>query len=152
MANRRGRERNGARFVVAQNAYNLLHREVEAEVAPACLEYGVGLVAYHPLAQGLLTGKYKRDQPPPAGTRLAGGRVRPDARVFDRLDAVQQYAQSRGVSLLQVALGGLLAHPAVASLVIGATHPDQVRANAAAAAWEPTADDLETLKSLLTSE
>ena len=133
------------RFVSAQNEYSLLERGIEAELAPACESYGVSILPYFPLASGLLTGKYRRDLPRPTGTRLEGrDGVFTDA-AFDRIEALAGFAQARGVSMLDVAIGGLAAQPAVASVIAGAMSPGQVRANAAAGLWEPTADDLAEL-------
>jgi aryl-alcohol dehydrogenase-like predicted oxidoreductase len=143
------RTRGLTRFVSAQNHYSLLERDVERELVPACERYGVGLLPYFPLANGLLTGKYRRDQPAPEGTRLAD---RPQAltdAVFDKIEALESYAAARGRSLLDVAIGGLAARPAVASVIAGATKPEQVQANAAAGGWEPSADDLAALDAVL---
>jgi aryl-alcohol dehydrogenase-like predicted oxidoreductase len=143
------RTRGLTRFVSAQNHYSLLERDVERELVPACERYGVGLLPYFPLANGLLTGKYRRDQPAPEGTRLAD---RPQAltdAVFDTIEALESYAADRGRSLLDVAIGGLAARPAVASVIAGATKPEQVQANAAAGGWEPSADDLAALDAVL---
>ncbi len=137
------------RFISAQNEYSLLVRDVEDELVPACERFGVGLLPYFPLANGLLTGKYRRDVPAPEGTRLHG---RPDYITDERLDAVEAltgFASERGIGLLDVAVGGLAARPAVSSVIAGATGPEQVRANAAAGAWQPDADDLEQLDDLL---
>jgi aryl-alcohol dehydrogenase-like predicted oxidoreductase len=133
------------RFISAQNHYNLLHREVEAELAPACLRCGVGILPYFPLANGLLTGKYRRDHRSPDGARLANQPAElTDAR-FDVIEALERYAEERGLSILDVAVGGLAAQPGVASVIAGATKPEQVHANAAAGLWVPTADDLAVL-------
>ena len=136
------------RFVSAQNQYNLLERDLEYEVTPACERYGVGILPYFPLANGLLTGKYRRGEPAPAGTRLAGRPGVLTDEVFDRLDALEKYGVERGRTLLEVAVAGLAAQPAVGSVIAGATRPDQVRANAAAAEWEPTPEDLAELAKL----
>ena len=142
------RERGWARSVSAQNQYSLLRRDAERELLPTCERLGIGVLPYFPLASGLLTGKYRRGQPPPEGTRLATrGEVFTD-ETFDRLEALEAFAEERGVSLLSVAIGGLLGQPAIASVIAGATKPDQVRANAAAGEWEPSADDLATLNAL----
>src|SRR6266540_1359531 len=142
------RERGWARPVSAQNQYSLLRREAEQELLPTCERLGLGVLPYFPLASGLLTGKYKRGEPPPEGARLSDrGDVFTDA-TFDRLEALERYGEQRGLSLLQVAIGGLAAQPAVASVIAGATKPEQVRANAAAGAWEPNADDLAELDAL----
>ncbi|MFL6073434.1 MAG: aldo/keto reductase [Mycobacteriales bacterium] len=136
--------RDGLAPLVSEQAeYSLLRRGVEAEVVPACLRYGMGLLPYFPLAAGMLTGKFRRGEPPPAGTRLAEpgyGHWLADA-AFDRVEALQRFAADRGLDLLQVAIGGLAAQPAVASVLAGATRPDQVRANVAAAEWQPDQHD-----------
>jgi aryl-alcohol dehydrogenase-like predicted oxidoreductase len=141
------RSRGSERFVSAQNHYSLLDRGVEAELVPACQQYGVGLLPYFPLANGLLTGKYRRGEAAPEGTRLAGPRGAgelTDGR-FDLVEALEAFAAERSLSLLDVAIGGLAAQPAVASVIAGATSPDQVKANVAAGRWRPTTDDLTAL-------
>ncbi|WP_186832337.1 aldo/keto reductase [Micromonospora endolithica] len=140
------------RFVSAQNHYSLLERGVEAEVVPACERFGLGLLPFFPLANGLLTGKYRRDQAPPAGSRLAGGgryAARLAAADWDTIEAIEAYAAERDLSMLQVAIGGLAAQPAVTSVIAGATTAEQVRANAAAGSWQPTDSDAEALRDLL---
>ncbi len=134
-------------FVSAQNLYNLLARDTEKEVVPACERFGLGLLPYYPLASGLLTGKYRRGEPPPANSRLgqAGYDERLAGAPWDRLAALEAFAAGRGLRLLDVAVGGLAAKPAVASVIAGATTPDQVAANVAAGRWEPTPDDLAEL-------
>jgi len=133
-------------FACSQSRYHLLDRAVEADVVPACRHFGLGLVAYFPLANGLLTGKYRPGEPLPAGARLTDNAVpwrvhRPDrpAELSDdslaRVGRLGRFAADRGVSMLQLALGGLLGRPAVSTAIAGATRPDQVRANADAAAW-----------------
>jgi aryl-alcohol dehydrogenase-like predicted oxidoreductase len=119
-----------ARFVSLQNRYSLLERGLEADVGPVCQELGVGILPYFPLARGLLTGKYRRGHPPPEGSRLAGQATVAEDEVFDRLDALERYAAERGVDMLTVAIGGLAAQPAVASVIAGARLPGQVAANA----------------------
>ncbi|MFB9543549.1 aldo/keto reductase, partial [Micromonospora sagamiensis] len=140
------------RFVSAQNHYSLLERAVETEVVPACERFGLGLLPFFPLADGLLTGKYRRGEQPPAGSRLAGaGRYaqRFATADWDTIEAIGSYADQRGLTMLQVAIGGLAAQPAVTSVIAGATTPEQVRANAAAGAWQPDDDDLAALRALL---
>ncbi|MFG3598910.1 aldo/keto reductase [Micromonospora chersina] len=141
-----------ARFISAQNHYSLLERSVEAEVIPACERFGLGMLPFFPLANGLLTGKYKRNETPPAGSRLSGGgryAERLAAADWDTIEAIEAYAAERGVSMLQVAIGGLAARPAVTSVIAGATTPEQVRANAEAGTWQPTDEDLDALDALL---
>jgi aryl-alcohol dehydrogenase-like predicted oxidoreductase len=142
------RERGWARPVSAQNRYSLLHRDAEQELLPTCERLGIGVLPYFPLASGLLTGKYRRGQPRPEGTRLATRDEVFTDETFDRLEAFEAFAEHREVSLLSVAIGGLLAQPAIASVIAGATKPDQVRANAAAGQWEPSPDDLAALNAL----
>jgi aryl-alcohol dehydrogenase-like predicted oxidoreductase len=136
------------RPVSAQNQYSLLRREAEDDLLPTCKRLGIGVLPYFPLASGLLTGKYKRGEPAPEGTRLAD---RADALTddkFDRVEALEQFASERGVTLLHVAIGGLLAQPAIASVIAGATKPEQVQANVAVAEWEPTEEDLAALNAI----
>jgi len=144
------REGGYERFVSAQNNYNLIEREVEAELVPACEHFGVGLLPYFPLASGLLTGKYRRGEAPPEDTRLKvwGMQAQLTDERFDAVDKLQAFAAERSVTLLDVALGGLAAMPTVASVIAGATTPEQVRANVAAAAWPPDPSDLEALRSM----
>ena len=131
-----------------QNHYNLLEREAEADVLPRCAELGVGFVPYFPLASGLLTGKYRRGEPPPQGTRLSGRSEALSDSAFDRIEALEAFAQERGHTLLELAIAGLASQPGVVSVIAGATAPEQVRANAAAADWELSADDLTALRDL----
>ncbi|MDX6466863.1 MAG: hypothetical protein QOI27_1903 [Gaiellaceae bacterium] len=144
-ADRIARERGFARFVSAQNHYSFVHREAEDDILPTCARLGIGQLPYFPLASGLLTGKYARGEEAAEG-RLAGREI-PDGE-FERVDALQRLADDRGVSLLEVAIGGLLAMPAVSSVIAGATRPEQVRANVEAGAWEPTLDDVAALTAL----
>jgi len=137
-----------ASFVTAQNEYSLYNRTAEVELVPACLDLGVGILPYFPLAYGLLTGKYRRDEAAPDGTRLAVQSSRLEAADWDRIDALQAYADVRDISLLDLAIGGLAAQPAVASVIAGVTRPEQVAANAAAAGWTPSASDLEELATI----
>src|SRR5215831_1526544 len=133
------------RFVSVQNNYSLVERGAEAEVLPVCERLGIGCLPYFPPASGLLTGKYRRGEEATEG-RLAGRQI-PEAR-WDRAEALQRYAVERGVSLLDAAVGGLLAMPAVSCVIAGATRPEQVHANVAAGAWEPSAEDGEALRAL----
>jgi aryl-alcohol dehydrogenase-like predicted oxidoreductase len=135
-------------FVSLQNEYNLLNRALEADVAPACERHGLGILPYFPLASGLLTGKYRRGEEAPAGSRLAGRGQVADAGTFDVIEGLERFAAERALSLLDVAIGGLAAQRAVASVIAGATRPEQVEANARAAAWAPTADDLRELDAI----
>jgi aryl-alcohol dehydrogenase-like predicted oxidoreductase len=131
-----------SRFVSAQNHYSLLDRRAERELMPACVAAGIGILPYFPLANGLLTGKFSRGEQPPPGTRLSERPQSLDDATFDRLEPIAELAGSIGRSLLEVAVAGLAAQPAVASVIAGATKPEQVVANAAAGEWAPTAEEL----------
>lgn len=134
-----------APFVSAQNHWSLLEREVEAEVLPAARHFGLGVLPYFPLANGLLTGKVRRGQAPPAGSRLAGrpGYVTDDK--LDRVEALIAWAAECGRTVLEVAVGALAAQDGCACVIAGATTPEQVKANAAAAEWVPSAEELADL-------
>jgi len=142
------REHGWARPISAQNQYSLLRREAEERLLPTCERLGIGVLPYFPLASGLLTGKYKRGAAPPEGTRLATREEVFTDETFDRVEALETFAAERGVTLLDVAIGGLLAEPAIASVIAGATKPEQVRANAKAGAWDPSPEDLAALNAL----
>jgi aryl-alcohol dehydrogenase-like predicted oxidoreductase len=142
------RERGLARFISAQNQYSLLDRSVEPELVPACERYGVGILPFFPLANGLLTGKYRRGEPAPPGTRLAARAEVLAEADFDRIEALEAFAAQAGRSLLDVAIGGLAARPGVSSVIAGATTPDQVRANAVAGSWVPSPDEAEQIDGL----
>lgn len=140
------------RFISAQNEYSLLERAAEEDLVPACEHVGVGLLPYFPLASGLLTGKYRRDEPAPAGSRLADGSGRLAAADWDTIVALEAYAAERGLRLIDVAIGGLAAQPAVASVIAGATTPEQVAQNVRAGLWDPSAEDLVELDELTPGE
>ncbi|GAB3877909.1 aldo/keto reductase [Terrabacter terrigena] len=139
------RAAGAARFVSAQNEYSLLERDVEEELVPACEHVGVGLLPFFPLASGLLTGKYRRGESAPTGTRLAGLPDRLAAADWDTIERIEAYAVQRDLRPIDVAIGGLAAQPAVASVIAGATRPEQVVENVRAALWQPTAQDLAEL-------
>jgi aryl-alcohol dehydrogenase-like predicted oxidoreductase len=142
------REHGFARPVSAQNQYSLLRREAEEELLPTCERLGIGVLPYFPLSSGLLTGKYRRGKERPEGTRLAARDEVFTDDTFHRLEALEEFAKERRLTLLQVAIGGLLGQPAIVSVIAGATKPEQVRANVEAAGWEPSAEDIATLNSL----
>jgi aryl-alcohol dehydrogenase-like predicted oxidoreductase len=148
-------ERDIARFVSVQNEYSLLRRAPEKNgVLDICQKYDLAFIPYFPLASGMLTGKYRRNEAPPAGTRLAGAPEERRQEVFadknfDRIEALEAWARDRGHTLLELSFAWLLARPTVASVIAGATKPEQVRANAAAAAWQLTAADLEEIDALI---
>lgn len=136
-------------FISAQNRYSLLDREAERDLIPAAHAFGVGLLPYVPLANGLLTGKYDRDHAP-ADSRLV--MFKPallQSAPWDALDALQRFAEERGLTMVEVAIGWLLAQPQVASVIAGATRPEQVAANAAAIGWHPTDEDLAAIDVIL---
>ena len=139
-----------SRFISAQNEYSLLEREVEEELVPACEHLGVGILPFFPLASGLLTGKYRRGEAAPSGTRLSGLADRLAAADWDTIERIESYAVQRDLRPIDVAIGGLAAQPAVASVIAGATRPEQVLDNVRAGAWEPTVDDLAELDEVTT--
>ena len=142
------RQAGQTQFVTAQNEYSLYNRTAEVELVPACLELGVGILPYFPLAYGLLTGKYRRGEAAPAGSRLEAQAARLDGADWDRIEQLQDFAARHEISILQLAMGGLAAQPGVASVIAGVTSPDQVASNAAAGSWVPTTDQLEELASM----
>jgi aryl-alcohol dehydrogenase-like predicted oxidoreductase len=131
--------------IAAQNHYSLLEREAEREIVPACQHFDVGVLPYFPLANGLLTGKYRQGTPAPADSRLAGREKLLADAPWDRIDALRAFADERGLSMVTVAIGWLVAQPVVGSVIAGATSAEQVRANATAADWRPSQRDLVTL-------
>jgi aryl-alcohol dehydrogenase-like predicted oxidoreductase len=136
----------GVPYVTEQSEYSWLARAAEQELLPTCDRLGLGFIPYFPLASGLLTGKVSRDRPPAEGTRLHGSEIEDEQ--LDRVERYRSWADAHGVSLLDVAIGGLAAVKPVASVIAGATKPEQVRANAAAGDWVPTADELAELRAL----
>ncbi len=132
-------------FVSAQNEYSWLDRSAEAELVPALEHTGQSLLPYFPLARGLLTGKYRRGEPAPTGTRLSANADVLATADFDTVEAVEAFAREHDLSLLQVAIGGLAAMPTVGSVIAGATSVEQVRLNVAAGSWQPSGEDLVAL-------
>ena len=134
-------------FVSAQNEYSLYNRSAEEELVPALARLRMSLLPYFPLAYGLLTGKYRRGEDAPAGSRLSHSAQahRLESADFDRVEALERYAEDRGLSILDVALGGLAAQPTVGSVIAGATSAAQVESNVRAASWRPVGDDAEVL-------
>ena len=140
------RERGLERFISAQDEYSLVARQIEAEKIPAALAYGMGMLPYFPLASGLLTGKYKRGAKAEAGTRFAsiprlGERYSTDAN-WALVEQLEAFCSKRGRTLLELAFSWLLARPPVASVIAGATKPEQLDANAKAGGWTLTPEDL----------
>ena len=144
------RTRGYERFVGAQNQYSWLERGIEADLLPALEHYGIGLLPYYPLANGLLTGKYRRGEPAPEGSRIqAWGRESAlTEAAFDVVENLESFAADRGIGLLDVAIGGLAARPSVSSVIAGATSRDQVARNVAAGNWQPSASDIAALEKI----
>jgi aryl-alcohol dehydrogenase-like predicted oxidoreductase len=141
----------GARFVSVQNQYSMLHREPEGDVLPECVRAGIAFLPYFPLANGLLTGKYRRGQPLPEGSRARDG-FGPKVFTDENLALVESLtalAAARGHTMLELAVSWLAAQPAVASVIAGAKSPEQVKANASAAGWPLTAEDLDAIEAIL---
>lgn len=145
-ADRVAREHGTARFTVLQNHYNLLHRDDDEDVLPLCRELDVAYVPYFPLASGLLTGKYRRGQAAPEGARLAGRVI--DEDQFDRVEALARFAEEQRRTLHELAIAALASTAGIASVIAGATMPEQVRANAAAASWALSVEDLDALRAV----
>ncbi len=133
-------------FITAQNQYNLLDRRIERELAPACKKYGLGILPYFPLASGFLTGKYRHGEEPAKDTRLGLWGARAAAILsepnFDTLTRLEAFAIERGHTMLELAIGWLAGHDYVPSVIAGATRPEQVQQNAAAAAWKLTPEEM----------
>ena len=143
------------RFVSCQNEYSLIKRDIEAELVPAMQACGLGLLPYFPLASGLLSGKYRRQAPPPPGTRLArmtglAERYLTPAN-WTIVERLENFCAPRGHGLLELAFSWLAARPGIASVIAGATKPEQVRANAAAGRWTPSESDLAALSDVLSA-
>ena len=138
-------------FTAVQNEYSLLVREAEAEVLPAAERLGIGFVPFFPLASGLLTGKYRRGEPGPSGARLSSRDEIASPEQFDLIEALERWADERGVPLIDIAIGALVSRDVVSSVIAGATKPDQVRANAAAGRWTPADEDLAALRDVLSA-
>ena len=140
-------------FISCQDEYSLLVRDVERDLLPAAKAYGLGLIPYFPLASGLLTGKYRRDAPLPEGTRLANTQRLANRYIneanWDRVERLERFAKERGRSLLDLAFAWLLSRPQVASVIAGATKPEQVDQNVATAEWTLTAEDAAEIERLL---
>ncbi|MGI8861935.1 MAG: aldo/keto reductase [Gaiellaceae bacterium] len=145
-ADRVAREQSTAPFTVLQNHYNLLRRDDDEDVLPLCRELNVTYIPYFPLASGLLTGKYRRGQPAPEGTRLARREI--EEAQLDRVEALARFAEEQGHTLHELAIAALASTSGIASVVAGATKPEQVQANAAAASWQLRQDELDALRVL----
>ena len=140
-----------AHFVSVQNEYSLLHREPKHGMLAECAALGVAFLPYFPLANGLLTGKYRKSQPPPEGSRIASGwnsRLLTDENL-EKVEKLIAFAESRGHTILELAFSWLLSRPMVASVIAGATKPEQVRANAVAGDWKLEEADLEEINQIV---
>jgi aryl-alcohol dehydrogenase-like predicted oxidoreductase len=140
-----------ARFVSVQNELSLLRRRYEADLLASAERHDLAILPYFPLASGMLTGKYHRGEPPPAGTRLSGlpadDRAFSDKR-FDVIEALDAFARERGHTLLELAMSWLASLPHLTSVIAGATKPEQVRTNAAAVSWKLTDDERKQIEAL----
>ena len=137
---------HGPEFASAQNQYSLVNRDIEKDLLPACVKYGVSMLPFFPLASGLLTGKYRRGEPPPEGTRFASGPPALSGRfqtdhAWDVFQRVDEWAEHHGRTILEVALAWLAAQPRVDCVIAGATKPEQVEANVKALEWKMTPDE-----------
>jgi aryl-alcohol dehydrogenase-like predicted oxidoreductase len=146
-------EKGYGRFVTVENEYSLLRREAEQDVLPLCEEYGIAFLPYFPLASGLLTGRYSRNQPPPPGSRLASWTPRDHFALTEethlRVERWSEFAAARGRTVVDLAIAWLLSNPVVASVIAGASSPDQVRINAAATRWTLTPADRDEVAALV---
>jgi aryl-alcohol dehydrogenase-like predicted oxidoreductase len=133
-------------FVSVQNQYNILHREPEDAVLPDCELTGMAFLPYFPLASGLLSGKYRAGEAPPEGTRLAAMGAAASSQLSDvrlaQVAALEALAQSEGHTVLELSIAWLLSRPSVASVIAGATKPEQIAANVAASGWKPSSETL----------
>jgi len=133
-------------FISAQNQYNLLDRRIERDLGQVAEKYGVGVLPYFPLANGFLTGKYRPGQPPPEGTRIAAMGQRAQGVLTEQnfavLTSLEDFAQQRGHTMLDLAIGWLASHPWVSSVIAGATKPEQLEQNVAAGAWKLTPEEM----------
>lgn len=144
------RTNNLTSFVSVQPSYSMLNRDIERELLPCCRKYGTGILPYFPLANGFLTGKYRRGQGAPEGTRLAENDrgMFTDAN-FDILEGLEAFAAERDHTVLELAFAWLLANPSVSSVIAGATRPEQIVANAAAAGWQLSPEELAQIDTIL---
>ncbi|NNN18521.1 MAG: aldo/keto reductase [Acidimicrobiaceae bacterium] len=142
------RMKNSERFISAQNHYSLIEFSVEEEVIPACVHFGLGMLPFYPLASGLLTGKFQRGQEPPKGTRLANRREELDRANWDVVEGLSGLAKSMGVALADLAISALASKPAVASVIAGATRPEQVASNVKAIELKLNADDMAKVREI----
>jgi len=140
------RTRHFTPLISSQNEYNLLDRRIERELVPACQEYGLGILPYFPLASGFLSGKYRQGEKPPEGTRIAAWGARGEEILSERnfaiLSGLERFAEQRGRTVLDVAIGWLASHDYLPSVIAGATKPEQVEQNVKAAEWRLTPEEM----------
>jgi len=133
-------------LISSQNEYNLLDRRIERELVPACQEYGLGILPYFPLASGFLSGKYRQGEKPPEGTRIAAWGARGEEILSERnfaiLSGLERFAEQRGRTVLDVAIGWLASHDYLPSVIAGATKPEQVEQNVKAGEWRLTPEEM----------
>jgi aryl-alcohol dehydrogenase-like predicted oxidoreductase len=149
-------EVNGfVKMVSAQPEYSMLDRAIEREVLPACRRFGLGILPYYPLAHGFLTGKYRRGQPPPQGTRLALSELARQRRLTDTnftvVEKLEGFAKGRNRKVVDLAVAWLLGHPEVSSVIAGATSPAQIEQNAATCEWQLTFQEMAEVTAILDS-
>jgi aryl-alcohol dehydrogenase-like predicted oxidoreductase len=141
-------------FITAQNQYNLLQREVQAEVLPVCSRHAMSMLPFYPLASGYLTGKYRQNEPPPSGTRGASGPMAGRVHLmqteanYRTLDRLRQFAEEHGRALSELALAWLASQSVVGSVIAGATRPEQVEANVKAIEWRLSLDDIQRVQAI----
>jgi len=146
------RTRSLARYVSAQNQYNLLDRRIERELVPACQKFGLGMLPYFPLASGFLTGKYRRGSEAPKGTRLA--LMQPMAKQvmteqnFTTVERLEEFARGRSHTLVELAMSWLACQPVVSSVISGATQPEQVTENVKACGWKLTHEEVKEVDAI----
>ncbi|MGA1195888.1 MAG: aldo/keto reductase [Candidatus Latescibacterota bacterium] len=144
------RTKNFVPFSTVQPHYNMLNREIEKELVPFCKTYGVGILPYFPLANGFFTGKYKRGETAPEGSRLSeNDRGMFTDKNFDILEGLEKFAQEREHTVLDLAFAWLLANPCVSSVIAGATKPEQITANAKTSGWQLTAEEMTEIDTIL---
>lgn len=146
----KAKEAGIAHFISAQDEYSLLVRDVEREIVPMARQYGIGLLPFYPLASGLLTGKYRKDQPAPEDSRLGAHGARYGTRFLNErnlsiVENLRAFCEARGKSLLELAFSWLASQPVVSSVIAGATKPEQVKSNVAAATWALTQEELKQI-------
>jgi aryl-alcohol dehydrogenase-like predicted oxidoreductase len=139
-------------FVSVQNEFSLLHREPEGDVIPECRRLGIGFIPYFPLASGLLSGKYRRGKPAPKGSRIGSGWHDElfNSRNVDIVESLIAFAESRGHTILELAISWLASHDVIPSVIAGATSADQVRANAASGGWRLTEEEMRAVDAIVT--